>query len=81
MCEFISTRDFETSPSRYVEYLRDAYRNAEKTLSQPVQQWPKGSSYEIAHAIMLECEEAHYDVALEFGLYDVNGKLIGYAEN
>lgn len=77
--EFVSERDFDTSPARYAKYLRDTYKNAERTLSLPVQNWPKGSSHEIARAIMMECQEAHDDLALEFGLYSAEGKLVDYA--
>lgn len=78
--EFISPRDFETTPARYAQYLRDSYNNAKCILSDPVQQWPRGTSHEIARAIMAECELAHDDLALEFGLFTPYGKLAGYAD-
>lgn len=77
--EFICERDFETTPARYAEYLKDTYANAQRTLSMPVQQWPRGNSHEISRAVMLECEEAICDLRLEFGLFNSEGKLAGYA--
>lgn len=78
--EFIQPRDFDSTPARYVQYLRDSYNNAKRILSEPVQQWPRGTSHEISRAIMAECQEAHEDIALEFGLYSAEGKLVDYAE-
>lgn len=78
--EFITERDFDSTPAKYVQYLRDSHSNAKRILSMPEQQWPRGSSHEISRAIMAECEEAHDDIALEFGLYSAEGKLVDYAE-
>jgi len=77
--EFIAARDFDTTPTRYAEYLRDTYSNAKRILSLPEQQWPRGSSHNISRAIMAECDEAYGDLALEFGLFNANGKLVDYA--
>jgi hypothetical protein len=77
--EFINARDFDDTPAQYVRYLRDSYANAERILSLPEQKWPRGSSHDISRAIMAECQEAHDDIALEFGLYSAEGKLIDYA--
>jgi hypothetical protein len=77
--EFITERDFDSTPAQYVQYLRDSHNYAKRILSLPVQQWPRGSSHEISRAIMAECAEAHDDIALEFGLYSAEGKLVDYA--
>ena len=66
-------------PARYVEFLRDTYRNAKRILSMPVQQWPRGSSHEIAQAQMLEAEANAQDMMLDYGIFDAYGKLTGYA--
>ncbi len=78
--EFIAERDFETTPSRYAQYLRDTYRNAERNLSLPEQKWPRGSSHDISRAIMAECDEAYGDLALEFGLFNADGRLAEFAQ-
>lgn len=77
--EFITARDFDTTPARYAQYLSDTRDNAERTLSLPDQQWPRGSSHDISRAIIAECDEAHHDLALEFGLYSAAGTLVGWA--
>ena len=78
--EFISERDFETTPARYAEYLRDTYSNAKRNLSLPEQKWPRGSSHDISRAIMAECDEAYGDLALEFGLFNADGHLAEFAQ-
>ena len=78
--EFITERDFDSTPAQYAKYLLDSRLNARRILSLPVQQWPRGSSHEISRAIIAECGEAHDDIALEFGLYSADGKLVDYAE-
>lgn len=78
--EFICERDFETTPARYAKYLKDTYANAQRTLSMPVQHWPRGTSHEISQAIIFECEEAICDLRMQFGLFDAEFKLVGYAE-
>lgn len=80
MYEFIHARSFDTTPTKYVQYLRDTWLCASNTLKQPVQNWPRGDSHTISRAIQSECEAAHEDIALEFGEYDACGCLTGYAE-
>ena len=77
--EFITERDCDTTPAQYARYLRDTYANAKRTLTLPEQQWPRGSSHDISRAIMAECDEAHADLALEFGLFDAYGRLAEFA--
>lgn len=79
--EFIQARDFECTPKRYEQYLKDTYANAKRTLEMPEQQWPRGSSHEISRAIMSECEDAACDLRLEFGLFDpFTGKCVDLAD-
>lgn len=78
--EFIAPRDFDTTPKRYAQYLRDSYRTAERTLELPVEKWASGTSHEISRTIMSECKEAMADLALDFGLFTADGKLSDYAE-
>lgn len=78
---FITSFDpVDGNPARYVEFLRDTYRNAKRILREPVQQWPRGTSHEIAKAQMLEAEEKAQDMMLDYGLFDAYGKLTGYAQ-
>lgn len=78
--EFIQLRDFDTTPERYVAYLRDTHAAAKNTLAKPAEQWPRGSSHEVSRAIIHECDMAYEDVVLEFGLFSAEGKLVGFAE-
>lgn len=78
--EFIETRDFDCTPARYAQYLRDSHSNAKRILSLPEQQWPRGSSHDISRGIMDECEDAICNLRLEFGLFNLDFKLVGYAE-
>lgn len=79
--EFISAREFDTTPKQYEQYLRDTYANAKETFAKPVQNWPRGTSHEIARAIMSECEAAICDLRLEFGLFDPHTfKCVGLAD-
>ena len=77
--EFITARDFDTTPERYAAYLRDTHAAAKRTLEAPAQQWPRGSSHEIARAIMAECDEALGDLSIEFGLFNADGRLVAFA--
>ncbi len=78
--EFITHRDFDSTPAQYVRYLRDTQRAAEATLTKPVQKWPRGSSHDISRAIISECAEAYEDIVLEFGLFDAHGRLADFAQ-
>lgn len=77
---FIAAYDpVDGDPGRYVEFLRDTYRNAKRIMSLPVQQWPRGSSHEISRGMMIEAEAKAQDMMLQYGVFDAYGKLTGYA--
>lgn len=78
--EFICNRDFETTPTEYAKYLKSTYDNAKRILSLPVENWPRGTSHEISSFIISECEDAICDLKLEFGLFNADGKLVGFAD-
>jgi hypothetical protein len=78
--EFISQRDFETAPQRYANYLRDTQANARRTLQEPEQKWPRGSSHDISRQIIDECQEAYEELVLDFGVFDAHGRLVEFAE-
>ena len=65
-------------PNRYIEYLRDCWRAAARTLRQPAQNWPTGNSHAVSREIQNLAQEYAFDMALEYGVYDAYGKLIGY---
>jgi hypothetical protein len=66
-------------PERYVEYLRDCWRNAARILREPVQQWPRGDSHSISREIQAIAQEYASDMAIDYGLFNAYGKLTGYA--
>lgn len=67
-------------PARYVEYLRDCWRTAANTLRQPVQHWPRGTSHDVARQIQALAHARAQDMAIDYGLFDANGRLTGYLE-
>jgi hypothetical protein len=69
----------DTTPAHYVQYLRDTKRNAERILSEPVQNWPKGTSHDISRQIIDECAEHYENLVLDFGEFTAYGKLAGFA--
>lgn len=70
----------DADPARYVEFLRDTYRNARRILREPEQQWATGSSHEISRRLMTEAEIIANDIAVEYGLFDpFTGKVVGYS--
>ena len=79
--DFIAPFDtLDGDPARYVEFLRDTYRNAKRILREPVQQWPRGSSHDISRAIMLDAEIIAQDMAIDYGLFDpFTGRVVDYA--
>ena len=68
-------------PAQYVEYLRACYRTANRTLREPVQQWPRGDSHSVSREIQALAIQYATDVQLEFGLFNAYGQLTGYATN
>ena len=78
--EFIEERDFDCSPASYAEYLRATEASARRTLEQPEAKWPRGSSHEISRQILDECQDAYAGLALDFGLFDLHGRLVGFID-
>lgn len=77
---YIAPFEPDGDPARYVDFLRDAYRNARRILREPEQQWPRGSSHDISRAIMADAEIIAADMAVEYGLFDpFTGRVVGYA--
>lgn len=70
----------DADPARYVEFLRDTYRNARRIMREPEQQWQTGSSHAISRRIMTDAEIIASDIAVEYGLFDpFTGKVVGYS--
>jgi hypothetical protein len=67
------------NPARYVEYLRDCWRCAARTLRRPVEQWPAGDSHSVSREIQALAQGYASDMAVEYGLFDAYGRLTGYA--
>ena len=66
-------------PARYVQFLRDTWRNAARILREPAQQWPAGDSHTISRQVQAECENIHADIAIEFGVFDpFTGRPVDY---
>lgn len=76
--QFITARDFETTPARYAEYLHDTYIYADQMLSRPVQKWPAGDSHTISNAIKNECRIAILELNIDFGLFNAHGYLVDH---
>jgi hypothetical protein len=74
-----SFAESDVTPEHYASYLRDKLRNAERILSLPVQTWPKGSSHDIARAIIDECQEHYSNLVLDHGQFTAYGQLAGFA--
>lgn len=74
-----SFQDSDATPQAYAEYLRHNVEVARRTLLEPVQQWPRGSSHDISRQIIAEAQEAYSVLAIERGLYDATGKLSSFA--
>lgn len=67
-------------PARYVEFLRDTYRNARRLLNEPEQQWPTGSSHEISRQIMADAELIAADMAVDYGQFcPITLRVVGYS--
>ena len=69
----------DQDPAKYIEHLRDIWRNAARHLRQPVQQWPAGDSHTISRNLQLEAQAIAMDMAVEYGIYDAYGRLTGYS--
>ena len=68
-----------TGPARYVEFLRETWRNAARILREPAQQWPAGDSHTISRQVQAECESLHADIAIEYGVVDpFTGRPVDY---
>ena len=76
--KILAERDFGTTPEQYAAFLREQVAWAKKTLARPSEQWPRGSSHDIARQLVDECENAFDDLRLEFGLYSADGRLVGF---
>ena len=79
--EFIHEKSFDTPAKVYAKYLYDTKKTAEETLLKPVQNWPKGTSHEISRIVITEVESAAFDLNLNYGTFDANGKVNGYVDN
>jgi hypothetical protein len=74
-----SFSESDATPTAYVDYLRHTVAVAKRTLAQPEEQWPKGSSHVISRQVISEAQEAYEELALEHGLFDAHGRLASFA--
>lgn len=73
-----SFADSDSTPAQYLQYLRHQYRVARRTLAQPVEQWPTGTSHEISRETMALCEEHAFDLKVTHGKFNANGQFAGF---
>ena len=73
----LEKRDFDTTPAQYADFVQGQIAWANWILSQPVAQWPRGSSHELARQLIDECQTALEDLRLD-GKYFADGTFAGY---
>jgi hypothetical protein len=69
----------DLSPNEYAQYLDGKKTWASKVLSNPEVVFQNGkNSHEVARQVLDEATEAKFDLYLDYGLYDIHGRLAGY---
>jgi len=75
---FIQSRDAETTPAQYANYLQHQYDNAKRHLAAPDVQWGNGSSHEFSRAQITEINEAYQNLVIDEGFWTTDGKFSGF---